>query len=49
MNENQIEEIFKLAELVHTDYQALKAELEDVRARIKSQKEQLQKLYVLLR
>ena len=49
MNESEITKILNLAELIQADYQALKADLENTRAKIKLQKEQLQKLYVLLR
>jgi len=49
MNEEEIEKILDLAKLVHEDYEALRGEMEHIRARIKKQKEQLAKLYILLR
>jgi len=49
MNENDIDEIFKLATLVKQDKEDLKKELEEIRDSIKNKQEALRKLYQLLR
>jgi len=49
MNEDEIVKILNLAELVQADYFELKKDLENTRAKIKRQKEQLSQLYNMLR
>jgi len=49
MNEEDIDEIFKLATLVKKDKDALQLELIKIREQIKKQQERLRKLYQLLR
>jgi signal transduction histidine kinase len=49
MDENDIDEIFKLAKLIQQDKEELKKQLEDIRASVKEKQETLRKLYQLLR
>ncbi len=49
MNENDIDEIFRLAKLVKQDKEELKEQLEQLRENIKKKQETLRKLYQLVR
>jgi len=49
MNEIEIDQIMKLAKLVHEDYQSLKQQMQKTRDEIQRQKNQLSKLYQLIR